>query len=159
MCGDVEGSVEDINLRSTKVRTDDGSLTIVPNAKISGAAITNWSGAMKQRRADITLQLSYNTTKEQLRAFNTAVRTRLETDPEIVSDSVLVRFAEFGQSALNVRIIFYTTLHGYSDHMRIRERVNYALIDIAKTNQIEFAYPAMSVYLEKPSSNSGSDSQ
>ena len=152
VCAEVEGTVEDINLRSTKVRTDDGSLTIVPNAKISGAAITNWSGVMKQRRADVTLSLSYNTTKEQLRAFNTAVRTMLETDPEIVGDSVLVRFTEFGQSALSVRVVFYTTLPGYSDYMRIRERVNYALFDIAKANHIRFAYPAMSVYLSNPSS-------
>ncbi len=153
VCGDVTGTVEDINLRSTKVRTDDGSLTIVPNAKISSAAVTNWSGVMKQRRADITLNVKYSTGKEQLRSFISSIRNILETDPEIVSDSVMVRFSEFGDSSLNIRIVFYTSIPDYTGHMRVRERVNYAILDAAKEQNIQFAFPSTTVYLSGNTKN------
>lgn len=144
----VEGTVEDISLRSTKIRTGPGSLTYVPNANLSGAPITNWSGGMEHRRADFTLQLTYATERRRLHDFTDGVRILLETDPEVETGSILVCFAEFGESSLNVKVQFYTTLAGYGDHMRIRERINFALIDLAEKNGVEFAFPTRSVYIE-----------
>lgn len=143
----VEGTVEDISLRSTKVRTSPGALTIVPNANLSGAAITNWSGGMEKRRADFILPLTYSSSHKTIKEFSSAVRTMLETDPEIIQDSVIVRFAELSEYSLNVRIVFYTALPAFAEHLRIRERVNYALIDIAGQHGIQFAIPSQTVYM------------
>ncbi len=148
ICADtVEGAVEDINLRSTKIRTADGSLTIVPNSTLSGAPITNWGGGMEKRRADFILRFDYSSTRAQMREFTDAARTMLETDPEILSDSIIVRFTTLGESSLEVRIIFYTSNPGFAEHLQVRERVNYALMDIAKRSGLHHAFPARTVFM------------
>lgn len=144
----VQGTVEDINLRSTKIRTSDGSLTVVPNASLAGTPITNWSGPMEKRRANFILALVYGTPKAKIRELISEVQTLLETDPEVITDSIIVRFLGFGESALNIRVIYYTTLPGYSDHIRINERINFAIMDLAERLQIDFAFPSRSVYLQ-----------
>lgn len=144
----IEGSVEDISLRSTKIRTGPGSLTYVPNASLAASPITNWSGGMDRRRADFTLAFTYSATRHQLSEFTGGVITLLETDPEVETGSILVRFSEFGESGLNIRIMFYTTLPGFADHMRIRERINYALLDLAEKSGVKFAFPTRSLYVE-----------
>ncbi len=146
-CNGVEGTIEDINMRNTIIRNDSGSLTTMPNALLSAAPITNYSSAMNQRRADITLNLVYATPHTQIKEFVSGVREILETDPEIVSDSVLVRFANLGESSLGVRVIFYTSLPGLAEHLRIRERINYAILDLAEQHGIAFAYPTRTVAL------------
>lgn len=155
--GNLEGAVEDINLRSTIIRTAPGALTVVPNATLSAANITNWSGGMKQRRADFTLALTYGCTREQLEGYTAALRAMLEADPEITADSVMVRFSQLGDSGLLVKVLFNTTLPGYAEHMRIRERVNYALLDLAAEHGVEFAYPTQTLYVEHKKNESPSN--
>lgn len=155
-CGEIEGVVEDISIRSTKIRTGPGSLTTVPNSNLSDAAITNWSGnSMAQRRADFTLGLLYDTTEEEMRTFLGSVRTMLESDPDIQADTVLVRFSALSASSLDIQVRFYTTQPGYGDHMRILERVNFSLIELAKTNGVEYAYPTQTLYIQNEQNDTG----
>jgi MscS family membrane protein len=156
--GSVEGTVEDINLRSTKIRTGPGSLTIVPNATLAAANITNWSGGMEKRQANFKLALRYNIPEDKLREFLAVARTMLETDPEIQTDSVMVRFSGLSESSLDVLVRFYTTLPGYADHMRILERVNFSLMALAKEKDVEFAYPARTLYVQEQNASKESSS-
>lgn len=142
----IEGTIEDINLRSTKIRTGPGSLTIVPNANISNAAITNWSSVMEKRRADFTIGVTY-ASKPQLEPFLIAVRAMLQSNADIVADSVMVRFSALGDSALQISVRFYTSLPGYNDHMRILEQVNLLLLQLAEEHKVTFAYPTSTVHL------------
>lgn len=144
----VEGTVEDINLRSTKIRLSSGSLTVVPNANLSSSPITNWSGVMKKRRARFLLQLEYNTSAKQLKEFINSVQTLLETDPEILNESILVHFIEFGESSLNVQVVYYTALPGMADHLRINERINYGIIQLAQQYKVGFAFPTRTLYIQ-----------
>ncbi len=146
-CGGVEGTVEDINMRNTIIRNDSGSLTTMPNALLSAAPITNFSSAMNQRRADVTLSLVYSTSHQQIKQFAAALRGILETDAEVVSDSVLVRFSNFSPSSLDIRVIYYTTLSGFGEHLRIRERINYGIMDLAEKQGLSFAHPTQTVEL------------
>lgn len=146
----VEGTVEDINLRSTKIRTGPGSLTIVPNATISNAAITNWSGGMEKRRANFKIPVSLDTQENKIKEYLSSARTMLETDPEIISDSVLVRLAEIGNGSMNIQIVFYTSLPGYNDFMRINERINFSLLNLAHSTGVTFAYPTQMLYILQP---------
>lgn len=146
-CSGIEGTVEDISLRSTKIRTGPGSLTIVPNATISNAAVTNWSGSMEKRRADFKLQLTYNTPRSTLREYMETVRSMLETDPGIATDSIMVRFAELGDSSLNIAIRFYTLNPAYDEFMKILERVNFSLLSLAEKFEINFAFPTRTLYI------------
>lgn len=147
VCENVEGAVEDINLRSTKIRTASGALTIMPNATLAAAPITNWGGGMEKRRADFILSLEYGSPKKQLREFTAEAQTMLETDPDIIPASIVVRLTDFAESSLGVRVIFDTSMPGFADHLRVRERVNYNLLDIANRLGLSFAFPSRSVYL------------
>lgn len=157
-CSGVEGTVEDISLRSTKIRTNDGALTVVPNSMLSAGTITNWSSEMKKRRADFTLGVVYDTTKQQLQDFISAARDTLLHDPQVLDDGIVVRFSDYGESSLNIRFIFYTALPGFADHLTIKERVNYALMDLAAEYGIDFAFPTRTLYLDKPDEPSDAES-
>ncbi len=147
-CTDVEGTVEDITLRSTKVRTVDGSLTIVPNGLLAAEPITNRASAMEKRRVDFVLNIAYGAGQESLRAFAHDVCEALEKDEQVHKDGIVVRFADFGESSLGLRIIYYTALPGYADYLQIRERVNFLLMQLAEGHGIHFAYPTRTVRLE-----------
>ncbi len=147
-CTSVEGIVEDINMRNTIIRNDSGALTTMPNAMLSAEPITNFSSAMEQRRADITLTLLYSTTKQELETFIRSIRELLEKDEEILPERFLVCFSEFGDSSLNVRLIFYTTIPGYFDYLRICERINFSIMTLAEEQGVGFAYPTQTLQMD-----------
>ncbi len=149
ICGDVDGVVEDISLRSTKVRAGSGALIVVPNSQLSGAPILNWSGEKAKRLADFGLTFTQEVAAEQMRAFCEDARKALTADPEVVPDSVIVRFSEMGESGPTIRVAFQTTQTGLADHLRIRERANYALLELAGKSGLQFAFPTRSVYLRR----------
>ncbi len=151
-CTSVEGVVEDINMRNTIIRNDSGALTTMPNAMLSAEPITNFSSAMEQRRADITLTLLYSTTREELKTFIASIHNLLEKDKEILPDRFLVCFSEFGDSSLNVRLIFYTTIPGYFDYLRICERINFSIMALAEEQGIGFAYPTQTLQMDPDTS-------
>lgn len=148
----VEGIVEDISLRSTKVRTAPGALTIVPNANLSSSAITNWSGGMEKRKAEIILFIKHGTQRQKLKEYCASVRNMIEIDPEVISDTVLVRFTTISEFSLNILVSFYTTMPGYADHLRIKERINYSILELADKHGITFAYPTRTLYMNEDKS-------
>ncbi|MDL2324855.1 mechanosensitive ion channel family protein [Ruminococcaceae bacterium OttesenSCG-928-A16] len=149
-CDGIEGTVLDINLRSTKIRTGPGSLTVVPNANLSNSAITNWwSGGTEKRHTKFKISLVVSTPEANLQAYLSAIRTMLQNDPEVQTDSVQVRFTDLAESSLDVSISYYTTLPGYADFLRIKERVNFALMSLAEETGVEFAYPTRTLYVNE----------
>lgn len=149
-CAGIEGTVEDISLRSTKIRTGPGSLTTVPNATLSNADITNWSGGMEKRRARFKVSLLYNTPEKNLKEYLGSIRTMLETDPEIQTDSIMVNFTDLAEFSLDITITYFTVLPGYDDFLRIKERVNFSLLSLAEKAGVTFAYPSRTIYSGKP---------
>lgn len=105
---------------------------------------------MKQRRADFTLTLVYNTPKEAIKNYADAIYTMLETDPEVAREGLIVRFSGLSSSSLDVRVVFYTTKPALGDHLRIVERINYALLSLAEQQGVSFAYPSQSLYIRTP---------
>lgn len=146
-CADVEGTVEDINLRSTKVRTSTGSLTIVPNATLAAEPITNWGGVMEKRRADFNITLEYGTSNKNLKKFANSIEEMLTQHPDVVENGIIVRFTELADSGPNIRVVFYTAPTALADHLRVREQVNYEILNIAGDVPVTFAYPSQMVYV------------
>lgn len=104
---DVEGTVEDISLRSTKVRTLENALVIVPNSKFTTTPITNWT-RMKMRLARFTLGLEYKTSPAALQSTVQAVEAMLKGHEGVHAGTVQVRLLDFGPSSLDVTVQFYT---------------------------------------------------
>lgn len=137
-CNDVEGTVEDINLRSTKIRTGPGSLTTVPNATLSNSDISNWTTGMEQRQANFKLYIEYGVSEKNLREYLSSIKTMLETDPDIKTDSVIVNLTDLAENCIQVSVIYYTLFPTYAKFLQVKERVNYSLLHLAETNSIQF---------------------
>jgi len=150
---DVEGTIEHIGIRSTKVRTFARALVSVPNGNIADTAILNWS-EMEKRQIKMTLGLTYATTAAQMRSILKEIRELLHNDADIHQDTIYVHFTEFQESALGIFCYFFTKTTVWGEYMQVRERINLELMEIVEKNGASFAFPSQSLYIESMPSNS-----
>ncbi|MYE32629.1 MAG: mechanosensitive ion channel family protein, partial [Chloroflexi bacterium] len=99
--GSIEGTVEHVGFRSSRVRTFYNSVVTVPNARIVDTHVDNM-GLRQWRRYRTTLGLAYHTTPDQVQAFVEGVRAVIRANPEMRKDYYIVEFTEFGASSLEV---------------------------------------------------------
>lgn len=143
----VAGTVEKMGIRSTRIRTLDHSLVIVPNKTMSNANITNWT-KIDRRRVIFNIGVTYSTTKAQLEDLICRIRTMLESRDDIRHEDIAVGFADFGESALLVSVRFYTLTGDVGEAAVMRGKVNFAIMDIVNEMGLSFAFPSQSVYIE-----------
>lgn len=149
---DVEGTVEDITLRSTKIRTLDGALTIVPNSKLTSTPITNWT-RMNMRLCQFKLGLLYSTSQETLTAVIKDVRDLLEHHPAVAEDTVQVRLLDFAPSSIDITVIYYTKCTAIKDYRAAKEEINLRIMGILEKDNAQLAYPSQSIYFSTPLQN------
>ena len=144
-----EGIVEDIGMRTTKIRAFDKSLIVVPNQLVANSPVYNFS-RRGVRRININVGLTYGTTKDQVITIVNEIRTMLETHEDISQDdTLLVNFESFGESSLNIFIYTYTATANWKRHLEIREDVHIKIMKIVEENGASFAFPSTSLYVEK----------
>ena len=148
----IEGTVEDISFRSTRIRTFDDALLVVPNSTLSSASITNWS-KMNKRKVKFNIGLTYNTAPSQVKNIIADIETFLNSHKDIVSDTPLVKLDEFGSSSLNIMVMFFTSQTSLTELKRVREEINYEILDVVHRHESSFAFPSTSVYMEKNLNN------
>lgn len=145
----IEGIVEDVTFRSTRIRTFYQELVYVPNNLLSNAPITNCT--RRQRfRIQYMLGVTYGSTREQLKAVCDAIRSYCEQAPHIDSRDISVFFYEFGDSSLNIRVVCYVAAEHYSQYLAYRHEFNLALLRILEENGVSCAFPSQSLYFETP---------
>ncbi len=145
--GDVEGAVEDIGFRSTRIRTAPGTLVSIPNKTVAAANVDNWS-RMPKRRVMQTIGVTYETSPEDMEKAVAALRDIVENDPGVDRNSVLVRFTEFGESSLNILLLYFTRTIAFADHLTVKERVNLAIMRKLRDLGLSMAFPTRTVYFE-----------
>ncbi len=143
---DVEGVVEDINFRSTRIRTFPNSLVVVPNSTLVSKPITNWS-KMHKRRASFSIGLTYDTPKEKLERCISRITEMVNSNPEILANDTVVRFNSFQDSSLEISLVFFTGPTGFADFQRIKEQVNYGIMQIVQEEGLSFAFPSRTLYV------------
>ena len=152
--GSTEGIVEDIGFRSTRIRTFEKSLISVPNSVIANTAIENFS-RRGERRISYKIGVTYSTPKDKLKGAVEKIREMLKKHPGISkSSTLLVYFTEFADSSLNIFIYCFTVTSVWSEYLKIREDVNLKIMEIMESLGIEFAFPSMSIYIEKDADKS-----
>jgi len=144
---EVEGTIETIGVRSTKVRTFARALVSVPNGNLANAAILNWS-EMNKRQIKMTLGLTYSTTATQMRTILQEMRELLKNDDDIDQQTIYIHFTEFQDSALGIFCYFFTKTTHWGKYMEVRERINLELMEIVERNGAGFAFPSQSLYVE-----------
>lgn len=144
---DVEGTVEEISFRSTRVRTFQNALVSLPNSTIASSIITNWSKRNK-RKLLFYVNLTYATSQEQVQNIVTKINDYLVSLPEIESDSIIVGFETMSSSSLDIKVDCMVLKNDGKLFLEVREKINYAIMDIVKSEGGDFAFPSQSVYIE-----------
>lgn len=145
--GDVEGTVEDITFRSTKIRALDNSLYVLPNSTVGSATINNANNRSK-RLFRFTLGVVYTVTRAQLERLMADLESFLKNDKNVYEDSVTVRLTGFGSSSIDILVSCYVRTTDMGTFLAIQNQLNLDILDIMRKNGVGFAYPSASVYLE-----------
>ncbi len=148
IAGNMEGTVEEVGFRSTKIRTPARTLISVPNSIIANMALDNVS-QMPRRRIKLTLGLTYATTSAQLREAVSRLRALLASHPQIDAESVQVNFTDFGASSLDITVTCFTIPTALAEHLNAREDVCLQIMDTIEGLGLRFAYPSRTVYLHQ----------
>ena len=143
------GLVEDIGLRSTKIRLIDKSLVILPNKLVSSEAIVNLS-RFTQRRVEQVIGLTYDTRPDQMEAIVEEVRQIILVEPTVDVTSVMVFFRDFSASSLDLWIVYLTTGDDFQEALALRQRVNLAIMRAVAARGLSFAFPTQTMHLDGP---------
>ncbi|GIW71366.1 MAG: putative MscS family protein YhdY [Planctomycetota bacterium] len=146
--GDIEGVVEEVGLRSTRIRTFAKTLITVPNSKIAHQPINNFS-RMPKRRVVQTVGIGYDTEPERVRAVVDAFRRVLAESPEVDQDFWMVNFSEFGDSALEIFVYYFTRSTVWTEYMRIKEQISLRFMEVLAELGVEIAFPTRTVYVRR----------
>jgi MscS family membrane protein len=144
---DVEGTVEDIGFRSTRVRTWPKSLVSIPNKTVAAATIDNWS-KMPKRRVMQTVGVTYETTPEQMEQAVAAIRGIVENNEGVDKEFIVIRFTEFGDSSLNILVYYFTRATAFANHLATKERINLAIMRALRKLGLSIAFPTRTLYFE-----------
>lgn len=143
----VDGNVEQIGFRSTKVRTWPKTLMSIPNKVLATEIIDNWS-RMPKRRVKMTVGVTYSTTPEQMVSLLKLIRQVLKDEPGVDQDFMLVRFTDFGASSLDIFLYYFTRSIRWDEHLAVRERVNLNLMRVIREMGLSIAFPTRTLHLE-----------
>jgi MscS family membrane protein len=154
----VEGTIEIIGLRASKIRTFSKALVSVPNADLANSPITNWS-RMTHRRIKMTLGLEYRTTAKQLESIVNRLRDFIANDEHVeIKGPVaqMVHLTEFGASSININLYYFTKTTDWEDWRQIRNDHILAFKRIVEEEGAGFAFPSTSLYVEQMPSEEAS---
>ncbi|MFY0637051.1 mechanosensitive ion channel family protein [Maricaulis maris] len=148
--GIVEGTVEEINFRSTVVRRFDKGPVYVPNSKLSDNAVTNFS-RMTHRRTYWIIGVRYDATADQLREIRDKVLGYVQSHPEYAQApevSTFMRVDSFGPSSIDFMLYCFTRTTNWGEWLRLKEDLAFFIKETVENAGTEFAFPSTSVYVE-----------
>ncbi|AFL69118.1 mechanosensitive ion channel family protein [Sulfurospirillum barnesii] len=143
----VEGTIEEIGIRSTKIRNHAQALVSVPNAEMANTTITNWS-RMGKRRIRMRIGLTYATSVEQMQTIVREIKAMLQNHPEVHPEVIVVNFDEFEASALSILLNFFTNTIVTAEYLHVKQDINFKIMEIVAHNGAQFAFPSQSLYVE-----------
>ena len=148
---DVEGNVEEIGFRATKVRQFDKALVTIPNSKLANEALINFS-RMTQRRIYWSIGVEYRTTQDQLRGIIEEISAYLHTNPEFETDpqktKTFVFLDTFGASSIDIMLYCFTKTTAWGEWLAVKEALAYKIKEIVEGHGTAFAFPSTSLYVE-----------
>ena len=152
--GIVEGTVEQIGFRTTKVRRFDKAPVYVPNSSLSDNAVTNFS-EMTYRRIKWMIGLEYSTSVDQLRQIRGAIEAHIHSNEAFVKPeevATFVRVDQFSESSIDILIYCFTRTTDWGEWLEIKEGLAQTVKQIVEDAGAGFAFPSRSIYIENPSS-------
>lgn len=140
------GMVEDIGLRSTKLRLVDKSLMVIPNKTVAAESITNLS-RFTSRRVEQVIGLTYDTTAEQMEAIVAEFRRLILAESGIDPESVICYFRDYSASSLDIWLAYVVKDPDFHKHMQLRQRLSLAFMRAVESRGLSFAFPTQTVHV------------
>jgi MscS family membrane protein len=142
----IDGTVEAVGFRSTRIRTFQNSLITVPNSRFIRAATENW-GARRYRRIKFTVSLAYGTPSAGIEAFCEGVRELVRQHPYTRKDYYHVYLNELGPASLDVLVYCFVETPDWATELRERHRLLVDVLKVAEGLGVEIAFPTQTVHL------------
>jgi len=173
-----EGTVVEIGLRVTKLRTFDNAIIAIPNATVANKDVKNWNKRSLGRRIKMSLGIKYDSKPSDIQNTITEIRNMLDEHPGIatkntdytyskenkkaravysyddeegVKKTLLVYLDKFSDSSINILIYCFSKSTQWEEWLVVKQDVMFKLMDILDKNNVEFAFPSMSIYHENES--------
>lgn len=143
----VEGTVEEVGFRSTRIRTFYNSLVSVPNSNISNNEVDNL-GLREYRRLLTTLNLTYSTSPEQMEAFVEGIKAIVKSNPHFRQDFYEVHFNAFGAHSLDVMVYVFFKVPDWSTELQQKHNFFLEVLKLAKEVGVEFAFPTQTLHVD-----------
>lgn len=144
----VEGTVEDISFRSTRIRNLDNVVITIENSKVCAEYIQN-ANQRTSRLWQFTLGLTYDTTEEQIQRVTQDLTQLLQDQPTVQPNGVTVTLDKFNDYSLDILVRVYLTTLPYADYLKERHRLNLLIMQTVKNAGCEFAFPTTTVEMAK----------
>ena len=144
----VEGTVEDISFRSTRIRNADNVVITIENSKVCAEYIQN-ANQRTSRLWQFTLGLTYDTTEEKIQRLTQDLTQLLQSQPTVQPNGVTVTLDKFNDYSLDILVRVYLTTLPYADYLKERHRLNLLIMQTVKNAGCEFAFPTTTVEMAK----------
>lgn len=143
--GGYDGTVEEIGLRSSRLKTLDGTIVTIPNSRITDSMVENVT-LEPSRKVLLKLGLTYNTSPENIRLAMALLHDIAEKQ-EGVNEDFKIAFTEWGNFSLGILFIYYIVKD--ADILKTQTEINLSILEKFNENKLEFAFPTQSIYMEK----------
>ena len=140
-------TVEEIGLRSARLRTPERTVVSVPNADFAAMQLENFADREKIRFSP-KLHLRYGTKPEQIREIINEVEKLLKEHPQVGETPATARFVGFGTYSLDINILAFVMTTNYQEYLQITEQLNIGILEIVATAGAELATPAQGLFKE-----------
>ena len=142
----VEGTVENVGMRSTRVRTFYNSVVVLPNSRLTTAIVDNM-GKREFRRFTTKVGVQYDTTPEQLDAFCEAIREVIRRHPYTRKDYFQVYVNDLSASSIDILLYMFFECNDWPTELRERHRLLTDIMRVAQILGIQFAFPTQTLHL------------
>ncbi len=145
---EVEGFVNDISLRSTKIKTLDNSIITIPNNIVANSVIINYSLIKKRRMVEI-VGITYGTSDEKINRAIEIIKSVIRENSEVVTNDNLIFLEKLNSSSIDIHLEAYINYGDLSNFRRVKQDVIKEIVRQYRQEGIEFAFPSQSIYIEK----------
>ncbi|MEZ4904638.1 MAG: mechanosensitive ion channel family protein [Spirosomataceae bacterium] len=146
--GTISGDIEQIGFRSTRIRSLDGGLVSIPNRLMTSQALENMT-QRTHRRAKYYVRIAFDTPIGVLNSIIEQIQLFLENNPSTNSKEPTVKLEILGESSFDVLIVYHVNSAAWKEFIRVREEINFKIIEIVQSNGASFAYPGRNLFIRE----------
>ena len=145
--GDIDGTVEEVGFRSTRIRTFRNSLTYVPNGKLADSTIDN-HGLRQYRRFFMHIAVTYDTPPDLIEVFVEGLRKIVQRNPKTRKDFYIIEFNEMGDFSLKIMFYIFFAVPTWPEELKARHEILIEIVRLAEKLGVRFAFPTQTLHME-----------